>query len=315
MVFPTESKHPTPSDALCAVCDRQCPEAPKKKQQAYGCHACARIGCWARSRTCVFYGRGQLKHMNETIVKSYILGQFGCNWSYLLKVFNLWLCNERNLEDRENGSNKLMYAENVMCTQKALLADVKIRARSAQSTLEMIRKIGLTGFWASAVNGDGIFMTVSAGERHNYLAIRLSRYRSANLYDTHASAKDERAWIGPDRPSLEPLERHVFGVHVPGYNMRRKIQATDLPCCSIAGIRMCQDCPLCAESDFPCQDALGSSAELVGGFAGRADILYGAIEAQKTNGSRHFHFKLFVQHLHNARNDRAYCRRDASADC
>ena len=178
------------------------------------------------------------------------------------------------------------------------------------------------------VYGNGIFMTVSPGERHNYLAIRLSRYRSADPYVTHASAKDERAWIGPDRPSLEPFETHVFGVHVPGYNMRRKIQAKDPHCCSnaffvqirtvlatIAGSRMCQDCPHCAESDFPCQDALGSSAELVGGFAGRAGVLYGAVEAQKTNGSPHFHSKLFVQHLHNARNDRAYCRRDASADC
>ena len=61
---------------------------------------------------------------------------------------------------------------------------------------------------------------------------------------------------------------------------------------------MCSDCPHCAESDFPCQDAFGSSAELVGGFAGRADALFGAVEAQKTNGSLHFHFKLFVQRLH-----------------
>ena len=258
----------------------------------------------------------------------HILGQFGSNWSYLPKVFNLWFCNERNLEDLESGSNKLMYAENIMCTQKALLADVKFRARSAQSTLELIRKIGRTGIWAWAVNGDGIFMTVSAGERPNYLAIRLSNYRSADLHDTHASDKDEHVWIGPDRPSLEPFETHVFGVHVPGHNMRRKIQAKDPRCCSnaffvqirpvlatIAGIRMCQVCLLCAESDFPCQDALGSSSELVGGFAGRADVLYGAVEAQKTNGTPHFHFKLFVQHLHNARNDSAYCRRDANADC
>ena len=258
----------------------------------------------------------------------HILGQFGSNWSYLPKVFNLWFCNERNLEDLESGSNKLMYAENIMCTQKALLADVKFLARSAQSTLEMMRKIGRTGIWASAVYGDGIFMTVSAGDRHNYLAIRLSRYRSADLYDTHASAKDERAWIDPDRPSLESFETHVFGVHVPAYIMRRQIQPKDPRCCSnaffvqirtvlatIAGIRMCQDCPLCPESGVPCQDALGSSAELVGGFAGGADVLYGAVEAQKTNGTPHFHFKLFVQHLHNARNDRAYCRPDASADC
>ena len=36
----------------------------------------------------------------------------------------------------------------------------------------------------------------------------------------------------------------------------------------------------------------------MGGFAGRADALVGAIEAQTTNGSLHFHFKLFIQWLH-----------------
>ena len=210
-----------------------------------------------------------------------------------------------------NDVGKLMYAENITSTQKALLADMKFRTRSVPGTLEIRNKIGRTGFWASVVYGNGIFMTVSPGERHNYLAIRLSRYRSADPYVTHAGAKDERSWIGADRPSLEPFEDHVFGVHVPGYDMRRKIQAKDPLCCSnaffvqirtilatIAGIRMCQDCPHCAESDFPCQDAFGSSAELVGGFAGRADALFGAVEAQKTNGSLHFHFKLFVQRLH-----------------
>ena len=36
----------------------------------------------------------------------------------------------------------------------------------------------------------------------------------------------------------------------------------------------------------------------MGGFAGRADALFGAVEAQKSNGSLHLHFKLFVQRLH-----------------
>ena len=36
----------------------------------------------------------------------------------------------------------------------------------------------------------------------------------------------------------------------------------------------------------------------MGGLAGRADALFGAVEAQKTTGSLHFHFFTFVQRLH-----------------
>ena len=61
---------------------------------------------------------------------------------------------------------------------------------------------------------------------------------------------------------------------------------------------MCADCPHCVEHDDPCQAAFGSRAELADGFAGRADALFGAVEAQKSSGSLHFHFKLFVQRLH-----------------
>ena len=36
----------------------------------------------------------------------------------------------------------------------------------------------------------------------------------------------------------------------------------------------------------------------MGGLAGRADALFGAVECQKSNGSLHFHFFPFVQRLH-----------------
>ena len=98
---------------------------------------------------------------------------------------------------------------------------------------------------------------------------------------------------------------------MPGYDLRRRIQAKDPLCCAnaffvqirtilatVAGIRMCAACPHCSDQPSPCQDALGSNAELVGGFAGRADALFGAVEAQKPTGSLHLHFKFFVQRLH-----------------
>ena len=61
---------------------------------------------------------------------------------------------------------------------------------------------------------------------------------------------------------------------------------------------MCPSCPDCVNSDNPCQDALGSVAELLGGCVGRADALIGAVECQKSNGSLHFHWFLFIQRVH-----------------
>ena len=44
--------------------------------------------------------------------------------------------------------------------------------------------------------------------------------------------------------------------------------------------------------------ALGSVAEAMGGIAGRVDAMFGAVECQKTTGSLHYHFFIFVQRLH-----------------
>ena len=63
-----------------------------------------------------------------------------------------------------------------------------------------------------------------------------------------------------------------------------------------------------AMSANPCQDALGSSAELMGGLAGRADALFGAVECQKSNGSLHFHFSTFVQRLHQYASMKEICK-------
>ena len=67
---------------------------------------------------------------------------------------------------------------------------------------------------------------------------------------------------------------------------------------TILGIRMCPFCPHCAESSCPCQDALGSVAEAMGGIAGRVDAMFGAVECQKITGALHYHFFIFVQRLH-----------------
>ena len=50
-----------------------------------------------------------------------------------------------------------------------------------------------------------------------------------------------------------------------------------------------------AASDCPCIDIFGSNATPMGGSAGRADALVGAVEAQKAEGVLHLHMFLYIQ--------------------
>ena len=67
---------------------------------------------------------------------------------------------------------------------------------------------------------------------------------------------------------------------------------------TVLGIRMCPECPHCAETANPCMDAFGSCAEAMGGIAGRCDGIAGAVECQKSKGSLHLHFWCYVQRVH-----------------
>ena len=208
---------------------------------------------------------------------------------------------------RINGDfSKLLFAENLSKLQRKLLSDFRFRCRAIPGTQEIRTKIGHLGFWASVVYGNGIFMTISPSERHNYLAIRLSRYRTDDPFATQNSM-----WVGKHAPSLEPNEDDNFGVDIPGYDLRRLLMAEDplaaanafftqirLVLATMLGIRMCPHCPDCERSNNPCQDAWGSVAELMGGVAGRVDAMFGAVECQKTTGSLHYHFFAFVQRIH-----------------
>ena len=79
-------------------------------------------------------------------------------------------------------------------------------------------------FWASVIYGLGIFITISRSERHNYLAVKLSRYRSDDPYAANAA---NFPWIGQDRPKLEPTPDDEFSVDIPGYDLRRILLAED----------------------------------------------------------------------------------------
>ena len=200
-----------------------------------------------------------------------------------------------------NDASKLLFAVGLGDLQRKLLMDFRFRCSAIPCTQEIRTKIGHLGFWAGVNYGSGIFCTISPGERHNYLAIRLSRYRQDDPFV--ASDIKRQKWARNDSPSLEPLLQDVFEVNVPGYDTRRLYLAEDplaaanaffvqirTVLATMLGVRMCPRCPHCNMSSAPCQDALGSNAEAMGGIAGRVDALFGAVEAQKTTGGLHYHF-------------------------
>ena len=211
----------------------------------------------------------------------------------------------------EGDVSKLLYATDLTALQRRLLSDFNFRTRSLPGTQSIRSRIYHTCFWGSVVYGQGIFMTISPGEPRNYLAIRLSRYRSRDPFITHGDTRGEADWIGADKPSLRAAEDDIFESEVPGYDLRRLIQARDPLACANAfsvqvrcvlatllGLRMCPLCPHCCESGNPCSDVWGSNGELMGGFAGRGDALSGAVECQKLSGALHLHFWYFGQRIH-----------------
>lgn len=58
---------------------------------------------------------------------------------------------------------------------------------------------------------------------------------------------------------------------------------------------MCPLCPHCVESDYPCMDMFGSNGTPMGGAAGGADAMIGAVEAQLAEGALHLHFFTYLQ--------------------
>ena len=125
--------------------------------------------------------------------------------------------------------SKLRFAEGVTPLQRRLLADFSFRTRQLSGTQEIRTKIGHLCFWGSVVYGNGIFMTISPGERHNHLAIRLVRYRERDPYvqGSDGVRVQQRRWIGFNAPSLEAKSDDVFEFDIPGYDLRRILLAQD----------------------------------------------------------------------------------------
>ena len=82
-------------------------------------------------------------------------------------------------------------------------------------------------------------------------------------------------------------------IDLPEYDLRRLLTSRYPQCCvqafrvacrivlpSLYGFRMCPRCPHCVEGKYTCINAFGSNATPMGGAAGRADAMIGAVEAQ-----------------------------------
>ena len=191
-------------------------------------------------------------------------------------------------------TSKLLFAEGTSARQRAMLQNMHYISSALPGTQEIRRQMGHVGQAGNRVYGCGIFMTISPSERHNGLAIRLSRYRPSDPLLHPSVAAAEREWIGSETPSIRRVNQNDaedVDVSIPDYDLRRLILARD-PLCTVdafkvtvrivlaqlLGIRMCPDCPHCCQGKNPCQNHFGSNALPQGGIFGRCDAIFGGVE-------------------------------------
>ena len=93
-------------------------------------------------------------------------------------------------------TQKLLFAEGTSQREKVLLQNMHFVSSSLPGTQEVRRQMGRLGFSARVVYGTGVFITISPSERHNGLAIRLSRYRKGDPLVDPSVAPEECRWIG-----------------------------------------------------------------------------------------------------------------------
>jgi len=207
-------------------------------------------------------------------------------------------------------TSKLLFAEGTTSKEQSLLRSMHYISSALPGTQEVRRQMGHVIAGAGIVYGSGIFLTISPSERHNALAIRLSRYRRKDPLVAPSIAPDECKWIGSETPALSPEDGYA-AMELPEYELRRLISARDplsavdahniyvrVLLALLLGIRMCPECPHCNMGKNPCQNRFGSNALPQGGVLGRADALDGSNECQKSEGALHFHCKVFVQRAH-----------------
>ena len=204
-------------------------------------------------------------------------------------------------------TSKLSLCKNLSRRDLAMIRNYQFMSTRIPGTRQVRNEIRHVIFASRVFYGIPVFMTITPGERHSGLAIRLFRGRENDPAFMYGSSAKFKPWIGRNVPSLKPEDHEDESVTIdlPGYDDRKLITSRDPLCCVYAfqvfvrvvlpalyGFQMCPDCPDCAESKCPCMDIFGSNATPMGGSAGRADALVGAVEAQKAEGVLHLHMFL-----------------------
>ena len=103
------------------------------------------------------------------------------------------------LKELRGDMSKLAHAEGLDKTQKALLQNYNFMSARIPGTRQIRRSISHVIFSSRVVYGLPIFMTVTPGERHSGLMIRLMRYRRSDPA-VNVGAPEFLPWIGHDKP-------------------------------------------------------------------------------------------------------------------
>jgi hypothetical protein len=193
---------------------------------------------------------------------------------------------------------------------KIILGRVHTVAQNIEGTNEVRTLMRYDTHAFRIAHGVPLFVTVSPDEKHNLLMLRFSRARRNDPAVNVKGQEFAKKYGAIDEPPLDDLLSSLsvkeLRDRVPPCDQRRSMISRDALACVdgfrtivqlfmeyFLGMRCCIDCPNCA-----CADLFGSNARPEGGFLGRVDSVYGSIEAQKSAGSLHVHFQVFVQCLH-----------------
>ena len=207
---------------------------------------------------------------------------------------------------RLNGDiSKLSRVIGLTPLQSAIVRNMFFMSARLAGTRQVRKHIGHMLTAARIAYGVPIFMTVTPSERHSGLTVHLTRYRLGDP-GIRVATPELQGLAGYLYPSV--LASESARIELPEYDLRRTCSNRDPLCAVYAfvvmvrvvfanlyGLRMCPICPDCERTHSPCMDRYGSSATALGGSAGRADAMIGAVEAQKAEGVLHLHLFLFVQ--------------------
>ena len=152
--------------------------------------------------------------------------------------------------------------------------------------------------------GAPVFVTLSPAEKHNYLMLRLARWRRTDpavVQDPSLQKVAGRLQPGPEDRSAWPdfeERRQVLALKPAAAVLGFRVHVL-LLLRAVFGIRTCLFCPACQsqkDAESFCSDLEGNASELVGGAFGRCAAAFFSIESQKSS-ALHVHGHVVIEGL------------------